>query len=1051
MGIYSTTSVTGNRILKIYCKDVLGSGPDLLRGALMTHFVATKDMPGYAPIPGLPEATAESLENMFSIPPALEGASIPYRDMRGRLVSRGKIRSPYIDKIEVNPHRIRTFSDISMMPNYIIPVRLYSDEVSAMGDTFWNVFFKGGKFGENNYLSLIDDSTVFYAEALMYGTPYSILESKTTRGLSRGSAAEITCEYRTYYPQYESFVENLENERLIPNFYFFESLRMGEFDKGADLENLSEYQFAYAIDGVSLINYAIGSATKESPVDLFKQIASNPDIFYTPDYESLYRDISTIEELSNMRGTSEFAIWMKSYMEDSYPNIALTEIQKAATKQENILMDHDYVKNAHAYAEAPTRVKMFPYSAKISLDLNQDRSTTWETDEGDGTTSDHILAPPHWTQAEDGVNAVPATLYPVYAKAIEESKFSSKFLELLKSAHLGEIETLQFEEKEFVSHLYQYNASLGTMSDLIPELPDAPGRVALPELQTSIEKYRVMLLPDLISAGINHVETQKDNYFFAGNNSRGQQRVSRGSLAEGSAVESAVVHAAAAQTLNSICEAMHSYLSLTPDFDAVRAHSETPDAAGIAESILDNIIQPSYSYSETLAYRVTKRRRYSDKEVQNFWIFNATDASIPDIFDTQVKYDKEYTYDVYAYVAVLGYRYRYGDFRLTKQIATIELDPDAYGAESYCLQFYDPKNGQYADQQFLEGAGVETILDPASVRSESIASVRASLLATRNEFATSQQEISAFPQLADFNLYIEPCTRLMEIPVYSKNIRITDNPGNHMMVEPFQYLDNSNRLGFDIKYEGFLPYPYPSSITDIDKKLKEDYLNTQSILDSENVSLRSVSLERYVEIYRIESIPRALEDFDGSLINTIDLKIANSNYTQSDTFCEDQIEENKKYYYLFRFLNEHRMPGHISPILVCELVDDGGYKYALFDMLSELTPENVHVQPSERFKKLFQIKPNVLQLSLDLDKIQYSSMTALEAVEDLPVGLSEDLLWGRTFKLRLTSKKTGKKIDLNVKFNLHSDYLQSDKIFMTTNLTTSETEEITGTVDEDGV
>ena len=48
-----------------------------------------------------------------------------------------------------------------------------------------------------------------------------------------------------------------------------------------------------------------------------------------------------------------------------------------------------------------------------------------------------------------------------------------------------------------------------------------------------------------------------------------------------------------------------------------------------------------------------------------------------------------------------------------------------------------------------------------------------------------------------------------------------------------------------------------------------------------------------------------------------------------------------------------------------------------------------------------------------------NSYTQLENVNIGSTDL-EDPIWGKTFKLRLTSKKTGKKIDLNITYNLEN-------------------------------
>ena len=56
------------------------------------------------------------------------------------------------------------------------------------------------------------------------------------------------------------------------------------------------------------------------------------------------------------------------------------------------------------------------------------------------------------------------------------------------------------------------------------------------------------------------------------------------------------------------------------------------------------------------------------------------------------------------------------------------------------------------------------------------------------------------------------------------------------------------------------------------------------------------------------------------------------------------------------------------------------------------------------------------QVMVDSSQVNFQD-TAKNQYENIKVGVAEDLVWGKTFKIRLTSKKTGKKIDLNITYS----------------------------------
>jgi hypothetical protein len=437
-------------------------------------------------------------------------------------------------------------------------------------------------------------------------------------------------------------------------------------------------------------------------------------------------------------------------------------------------------------------------------------------------------------------------------------------------------------------------------------------------------------------------------------------------------------------------------------------------------------------HNETLAYRVEKiggagtGDSLTQNVLQNFWFFNSNDVSNLDFLDSQVKYDEDYTYNIYAYVLVVGCKYSFSDLRLTRQIgdAIKEISDSSttyniYNIGDNCLEFYDPATDETADQIYGLSCTTDSDCSPASGVCKS---GKCTGLENYNQFASNAQITSDNQYMADFYVNYEPTIKIKEIPVFSKTLRVMDNPGNLLNVHPYQYMDDSRRIGFLLRKTVFNDeINYPSVITDYDNLNRTYYLNANDLLVTDLLINDTVSEERYVEIYRIDERPTALSDFDGNLIQVLDLKMPDIKNTYSTIDFSDRIKTNKKYYYLFRITSEHRMQSQLSEIYEAQLINDGGYTYSIFNVIFEdELEEETFTSPSRSFKKLFQLQPNQSQLAFNYDNVDFLD-TAISQLENLSVGKAGDLIWDKTFKIRLTSKKTGRKIDLNITYDLQRE------------------------------
>lgn len=171
------------------------------------------------------------------------------------------------------------------------------------------------------------------------------------------------------------------------------------------------------------------------------------------------------------------------------------------------------------------------------------------------------------------------------------------------------------------------------------------------------------------------------------------------------------------------------------------------------------------------------------------------------------------------------------------------------------------------------------------------------------------------------------------------------------------------------------------------------------------------------EIYRLDRPPTSMEDFEDAFLTTIDdqTTLVNASDEIPDHLLEnmnghfeDRLIQNQKYYYAFKAVTYHGTQSEFTLPFEIEMVKDSDeFKVTVSEYM---IPREKDYQYERKAKRILKITPN-------LERLFFSEE---ESTSDWKLDDANMLAKNQTtkFKIRVTSKHTGKKMDLNLNFFL---------------------------------
>jgi|10_taG_2_1085330.scaffolds.fasta_scaffold00052_7 hypothetical protein len=396
-----------------------------------------------------------------------------------------------------------------------------------------------------------------------------------------------------------------------------------------------------------------------------------------------------------------------------------------------------------------------------------------------------------------------------------------------------------------------------------------------------------------------------------------------------------------------------------------------------------DILSGTPAYSEVVGYEICKYRSAAASQLISKTIIpNSNKLDVIKYIDTQVRYNRLYEYRIKQLVLVFGSRVYFDE---------------------------TPGVAAHLPARQINSPGAWRMPQPGA-------------------------DVQSFPNGSAFlRTIVVPNIKLCEVDYgESLSARVVDDPPPPPEVHLVPYKGKDDRVLFNINnsFGEFVAPGVPIEVdgdnNDLDKfsRVRETQGNLRNDRGQEVVRFTGDDIAKEFQIYRLEHWPSSYEEFAGAELETSPLDTTYRGSRYDSRSLVDYIEPNKYYYYTARTVDYHGFISNPTELYEVRMVNNDGIIMPSIRIVP-LAPSGLTRIPSRDMRRYIQIAPNYAnqmitpdQLATVLEGVPMPESTKDIDLQDIEVGMNIPSVWGRTFKLRFTSRATGRKFDVNLGVNL---------------------------------